>query len=116
MATWSEFETAAPEVAKLVEVSLARGRHKTMATLRRDGGPRISGVEVQLLAGEMWLGSMPGSRKVEDLRRDARVAIHSPSPDPSPDDPTDWVGDAKVTGRAVEVLVDDVHRLAFAAG
>jgi hypothetical protein len=45
---------------------------------------------------------MPGSRKALDLRRDPRLALHSASVDP-PDDPTAWTGDAKLSGRAVEV-------------
>ena len=36
------------------------------------------------------------------LRRDPRLALHSATVDPS-DDPTAWPGDAKLTGRAVEV-------------
>ena len=51
---------------------------------------------------------MTGSRKALDLRRDPRLALHSASVDP-PDDPTAWPGDAKLTGRAVEV--DDPERL-----
>jgi len=33
---------------------------------------------------------------------DPRLALHSASDDP-PDDPTTWTGDAKLSGRAVEV-------------
>ena len=102
MASWNEFRAQAPEVEALVRESFDAGRHKTMATLRKDGSPRISGTETLVVAGTLWLGSMPGSLKAVDLRRDSRVAIHSMSPDPSPSDPTDWVGDAKVAGRAIE--------------
>ena len=73
-----------------------------LATLRRDGSPRISGIEASFDDGELWLGMMPGSRKALDLRRDPRLALHSASIDP-PDDPTTWTGDAKLSGRAVEV-------------
>ena len=45
----------------------------------------------------------------QDARHDPRLALHSASIDP-PDDPTDWTGDAKLAGRAVEV--DDPARLA----
>jgi hypothetical protein len=51
---------------------------------------------------------MPGSRKALDLRRDPRLALHSASLDP-PDDPSSWAGDAKLSGRALEV--DDPARL-----
>ncbi len=103
MASWAEFEAADGTLAGLVKTSFDAGRHKTMATIRADGGPRISGTETQLIAGDLWLGSMPGARKVVDLLRDPRIAIHSASPDPDPEDHTDWVGDAKISGRAVHI-------------
>lgn len=46
---------------------------------------------------------MPGSRKGADLRRDPRFALHTSSHDPDDDDPSAWPGDAKVSGRAIEV-------------
>ena len=67
-----------------------------MATLRADGGPRISGTELSVRDGELWFGSMPGALKALDLLRDPRVAFHSGS-----DDPPAWAGDAKVAGFAV---------------
>jgi Pyridoxamine 5'-phosphate oxidase len=109
MASWQELRAAEPEFAERVEALFGAGRHKTLATLRRDGGPRISGIEATFAAGELWLGMMPRSRKGQDLRRDPRMALHSPSLDP-PDDPTAWGGDAKVSGRAVEETGDEQRR------
>jgi nitroimidazol reductase NimA-like FMN-containing flavoprotein (pyridoxamine 5'-phosphate oxidase superfamily) len=111
MARWKEVGASAPEFADRVQALFDAGRHKTLATLRRDGSPRISGIEAAFAEGELWLGSMPASRKGQDLRRDPRMALHSPSFDP-PDDPTQWGGDAKVSGRAIEVTDDD-ERQAF---
>jgi hypothetical protein len=102
MATWSEIEAAAPELAGRARAVFDAHKHKLLATLRRDGSPRISGIEATIADGELWLGMMPGSRKALDLRRDPRLALHSASDDP-PDDPTTWAGDAKLSGRAVEV-------------
>ena len=102
MATWSEIEAAAPELAGRARAAFDAHKHKVLATLRRDGSPRISGIEATIADGELWLGMMPGSRKALDLRRDPRLALHSASVDP-PDDPTAWTGDAKLSGRAVEV-------------
>lgn len=102
MASWSEIEAAAPELAARARATFDAHRHKVLATLRRDGSPRISGIEASFTDGELWLGMMPGSRKALDLRRDPRLALHSASVDP-PDDPTTWAGDAKLSGRAVEV-------------
>jgi hypothetical protein len=103
MASWSEVEAAAPELAARARATLDAHKHKVLATLRRDGSPRLSGIEVTIVDGELWLGMMPGSRKALDLRRDPRLALHSASVDPPSDDPSAWPGDAKLAGRAVEV-------------
>ncbi|HEV3014849.1 MAG TPA: pyridoxamine 5'-phosphate oxidase family protein [Actinomycetota bacterium] len=108
MASWNEIESSAPELAARARTAFDAHKHKLLATLRRDGSPRISGIEASFSDGELWLGMMPGSRKALDLRRDPRLALHSASLDP-PDDPTAWPGDAKLTGRAVEI--DDPERL-----
>jgi len=102
MSSWREVEAAAPELAGRARASFDAHKHKLLATLRRDGSPRISGIEATFADGELWLGMMPGSRKALDLRRDPRLALHSASLDP-PEDPTTWPGDAKLAGRAVEV-------------
>ena len=117
MASWSEVEAAAPELAARVRATMDAHKHKVLATLRRDGSPRVSGIEAEFTDGELWLGMMPGSRKAMDLRRDPRLALHSASEDPTDEDPSAWPGDAKVAGRAVEV--DDsalVERLAGEGG
>ena len=75
-----------------------------MATLRRDGSPRISGIEVEFTDGEVILGMMPGSLKARDLSREPRLALHSASDDPPEDDPGGWPGDAKIAGLAVELI------------
>jgi hypothetical protein len=106
MPSWSEFEQEAPELAARVRERLDAFKHKTIATLRRDGAPRISGTEVQFAEGELWIGSMWQAMKARDLQRDPRFALHSGSDDP-PDhetgDPRDWAGDAKIAGVAEEI-------------
>ena len=99
MASWSEVEGEAPELAARARAFFDANGHKTLATLRRDGGPRISGSEVEFADGEVWFGSMWRAVKALDLRRDGRFAIHSGSVDPD----EGWEGDAKLAGRAVEV-------------
>ena len=120
MASWNEVTQDAPDFARRVEQALTRNKHMTMATLRADGGPRISGTEIQVRDGDIWLGSMPKARKALDLLRDPRVAIHGPTSDP-PEDPKGWTGEAKVTGRVVSMPSDDashqfrvdVHEVVF---
>jgi hypothetical protein len=98
MPSWTDFATAAPELAERVRARLEAHTHMTLATLRRDGSPRISGTECTLADGELWIGSMWQARKALDLRRDPRFALHSGS-----DDPPQWSGDAKLAGRAEEI-------------
>lgn len=102
MASWSEVEREAPELAARARALFDGFTHKTMATLRRDGSPRISGTEVEFAGDDIVLGSMPGAMKALDLRRDPRIAVHSPTVDPPESDPSAWPGEAKLAGRAVE--------------
>jgi hypothetical protein len=103
MPPWSHFAAAAPELAAEVRRRLQAHTHLTLATLRRDGAPRISGTEIQLTDGELWIGSMHGALKARDLQRDPRFALHSGS-----DDPPGFRGDAKVAGRAHEITDPEV--------
>ena len=99
MVTWAEFESAAPEFAARAKSLLEAHRHKVLATLRADGSPRLSGIEGNVGRGEYWFGAMWQSRKALDLRREARFAIQSGT-----DDPPAWRGDARISGRAIEVV------------
>ena len=81
MPSWSVVEDEAPELAAPARRFLDAHVHKTLATLRRDGSPRISGTEVAFAEGELWLGSMWRSLKALDLLRDPRFALHSGSAD-----------------------------------
>lgn len=102
---------ADPELADHLRRCFAVRKHATLATVRRDGSPRISGTEVEFDAdGEIYLGMMPGSMKALDLGRDPRLALHCPTVDAPEDDPTSWVGDAKLAGVGVEVPAEGHHR------
>jgi hypothetical protein len=99
--TWSEIEAAEPDFAARVQRLFDAGRHKTIATLRADGSPRISGIECEFTEGELRFGSMSGARKGADLRRDARFALHGPTVHPEEGREREWPGEAKIAGRAV---------------
>ena len=58
MATWSEVTRAAPELVAAVQRRFDAYIHKTLATLRADGSPRISGIEASFRDGEMWLAAL----------------------------------------------------------
>lgn len=103
MTSWSAVEDAAPELARRVRWMFDQGRHKTIATLRADGSPRISGIECEFVDGELRFGSMTGARKGADLRRDPRLALHGPPEHPEVGREREWPGEAKIAGRAVPV-------------
>ncbi|MFE7777394.1 pyridoxamine 5'-phosphate oxidase family protein [Streptomyces sp. NPDC057445] len=97
--SWADFQAAEPDFAATVQRRFEKYKHHVLATLRRDGAPRVSGLEANFRFGELWLGMMPNSRKALDLLHDPRFALHAnPGPDASMDD-----GDVRVGGRAVEV-------------
>jgi hypothetical protein len=103
MASWQEFERQAPELAEVARRLMDAYRHKVLATVRKDGSPRVSGTETSFKDGELWTGSMSGAVKAIDLRRDPRMAIHVTSREPDEADPSGWEGDVKLSGRAVEI-------------
>ena len=111
MASFAHLEAEEPEFAARVRAAFDAHRHKVLATLRKDGAPRVSGIEASFTGGRLWLAGMPRSVKFTDLRRDPRMALHSGS-----DEPDAFSADAKVSGRAVEVTDPaEVARFADAA-
>jgi hypothetical protein len=100
---WRDVENAAPDLARRVRALFDSHRHKTIATLRADGSPRISGIECAFEDGELVFGSMAHARKGADLRRDPRFALHSATVDPVDGREAEWPGEAKISGRAVAV-------------
>lgn len=100
MTSWREFAAAEPEFARRVRELFDAHRHKTLATLRAGGAPRISGIECSFEDGDLVFGSMAGARKGDDLRRDPRFALHSATVDPVPGEEGSWPGEAKISGRA----------------
>jgi hypothetical protein len=101
MTRWEEVEQAAPELAQRVRALFDAHRHKTIATVRADGSPRISGIEAAFTEGELTFGSMSNARKGADLRRDPRFALHSATIDPIEGAAAEWPGEAKISGRAI---------------
>jgi hypothetical protein len=103
MTNWREVAESAPEFAARVRAAFEAHKYKTIATVRSDGSPRISGIEADFVGDDLWFGSMPGAVKAKDLLRDPRFALHSASGFGMAGDPANTPGDAKVSGRAVEV-------------
>jgi hypothetical protein len=102
---WRDVEQAEPGFAQRVRALFEARRHKTLATLRADGSPRISGIEAAFEDGELVFGSMPNARKGADLVRDPRFALHSATVDPVEGSEAQWPGEAKISGRAIAVAL-----------
>ena len=115
MATWTEFAEESPDLAALAERRLVPTSLMMLGTLRADGFPRISpvepvvdGDELVLHDGYLYFGSMGGSTKALDLRRDPRLSLHTATADKNVTE-----GDVKFWGRSIE-LVDDGELERFA--
>ncbi|MFF7756369.1 pyridoxamine 5'-phosphate oxidase family protein [Streptomyces griseorubiginosus] len=96
---WADFSSAEPGLARTVEQRFGAFTHHTLATLRKDGSPRTTGLEVRFLNGELWLGMMPDSLKARDLLRDPRFALQA---NPG-EGQTLGGGDVRISGLAREV-------------
>jgi hypothetical protein len=94
------------EFAERVQAAFDAHKHKTLATLRKDGSPRISGTEASFRDGAVWFGSMERGVKALDLLRDGRFALHSAPLGVTEED----LMDAKVAG--VAAAVTDEHERA----
>ncbi len=84
MTSWTDFATAQPELARRVRQCFAIRKHATLATLRRDGSPRISGIEVDFADG-LWLGdakitgraaAVPGVDEAHRFALDVLEVVH----------------------------------------
>jgi hypothetical protein len=95
MTSWRQFEQEAPELAREIRSRFEAHETHVLATLRKDGSPRVSGSEVDFQGDNLSFGSMLNAVKARDLQRDGRFAVHAyPSTD---------TGDAKIAGVATEV-------------
>lgn len=98
MASWAEFQRAAPELAAKGEERFDRTGLILLGTIRADGRPRISPVEPVVTDGRLYLGMMWQSRKALDLLRDPRCLVHNTVTDREGSD-----GEFKVYGRALPI-------------
>ena len=118
MANWAQFAAEAPAVVAVAHrlwpgiVALERGEPSAdgsltfavayLATVRRDGGPRLHPFCPVLAAGRLFAAIPPSSPKGWDLRRDPRCVIHAM---PGPDD-----DELCIRARAIEVTEDPAAR------
>ena len=107
MTACQDVEQEEAEFAQRVRALFDAHRHKTIATLRADGSPRISRIEAVFEDGELVFGSMPNARKGADLRRDPRFALHSATVDPVEGSEAQWPGEAKISGRVAAAPITE---------
>lgn len=93
---WSEVQSSQPRLAEVGRRRLIEPGVVLVATIRRDGTPRMSPVEPFVMDGAFWLSMMWQSTKAKDLQRDPRILVHNviTSPDGGPD------GEFKLRGTA----------------
>ncbi|MGW7085717.1 pyridoxamine 5'-phosphate oxidase family protein [Streptomyces sp. NPDC054871] len=107
---WAAFSAAEPAFARTAEERFGLFTHHVLATLRKDGSPRTTCLEVRFLYGEFWLGMMPNSMKALDLHRDPRFSIQA-----NPGAGTETAGgDIRISGRAI--AADDPELIARYTG
>jgi hypothetical protein len=74
---WSELERAQPGLARLGQERLLTPGVVLVATIRRDGSPRLSPVEPFVMDDDLWLSMLWRSTKAADLLLDQRILVHS---------------------------------------
>ncbi|HEY7270385.1 MAG TPA: pyridoxamine 5'-phosphate oxidase family protein [Dehalococcoidia bacterium] len=77
MASWAEFEAGAPEIAAVGSELLERHHLAYLATVRRDGSPRVHPVSPFIIDGRLLITTPPSSPKAGDQRRDGRYMLHA---------------------------------------
>lgn len=117
MTSFHDVVNAVPDLAVRVRTILSSTRNSVLGTLRRDGSPRLSGIDCYVGDGRLCIASAPGTLKGRDLRHDPRMSLHSIPWDsrrlrPEADDP--GAADAKVSGRARLLtdaeVIEAIHR------
>jgi hypothetical protein len=110
MTTFREFQTSAPEIADRIADRLRTTGIGLLGTVRRDGSPRVSPIEVTLQGDGLFVGMMPGSAKCDDVLRDPRVCLLTPVADRE-----DLGGEGKLFGR-LERITDPARAAAVLTG
>ncbi len=95
--SWKRLETEQPGLAAFGAERLD-GKVAYLATIRKDGGPRVHPMTPIIGEGHLFIFMEPTSPKGHDLERDGRYAIHC-----SVTDSTGRSGEFIISGRAHRV-------------
>lgn len=77
MVSWAEFERRAPGLARLGRERYDSTGLLMMGTLRKNGWPRVTPIEYTFCGDHLYIHGMWQSKKLLDLLRDPRCALHS---------------------------------------
>lgn len=109
MSTWGEFVSAHPSLAAFAADRLGHAP-AYLATVRRDGGPRVHPVTPIIAADHLFLFMEPTSPKGRDLRERGRYALHSAVPDNK-----GTGGEFYVRGNAILIEDDALRTIALSS-
>jgi hypothetical protein len=99
MPNLAELGASAPTIAAFLGERIAKSGLCLLGTTRSDGWPRVSPIELSIVDGRIFVGSMPNAVKARDLQRDPRCCIITTLADKD-----DLAGEAKAFCRAREIL------------
>ncbi|MFM7045669.1 MAG: pyridoxamine 5'-phosphate oxidase family protein [Ilumatobacteraceae bacterium] len=74
---WRDVERLASPLASAAASRFAAHEHHVMATVQADGRPRVSGTNIYITDGTMWLGMMPAAARRHDLDARPWCSVHS---------------------------------------
>jgi hypothetical protein len=104
--SWQTLEQAEPELAAFGRERFG-ARVAYLATIRKDGAPRVHPVTPIIGEGHLFLFMEPTSPKGFDLRRNGRYAIHS-----GVEDAEGTGGEFAISGRATFVDDAEIRKIA----
>ncbi len=104
--SWKSLEDEQPELAAFGAERL-NGKVAYLATVRKDGSPRVHPMTPIIGQGHLFVFMEPTSPKGHDLRRDGRYAIHC-----SVSDTSGVSGEFIVTGQARFIDTPELRALA----
>lgn len=104
--SWKSLEDEQPELAGFGAERM-HGKVAYLATIRKDGSPRVHPMTPIIARGHLFVFMEPTSPKGHDLERDPRYAIHC-----SVTDSTGQSGEFIVTGRAHRIEDPELRALA----
>lgn len=107
MVTWGQFAQDDPELAAFGLELIERYSIVYLATVAKDGSPRVHPVCPSIAQGHLFVGVIPTTPKRYDLARDGRYVLHAL---PGPND-----SEFCIKGRAVQVTDPEMRVLAFPA-